>query len=71
MDNCKECHGEEGRGNITSDKRLENDWGDRIWPRDLTSPWTWRMTEDVSRDVTIRNIFTRATIGIPGRRAFR
>lgn len=65
MDNCKECHGEEGRGNITSDKRLEDDWGNRVWPRDLTSPWTWRVTNGTSRDETIRNIFTRATIGIP------
>lgn len=66
MDNCKECHGEESRGNITSDKRLEDDWGNRIWPRDLTSPWTWRTTNGASREETIRNIFTRATIGIPG-----
>ena len=65
-DNCKECHGEEGRGNITSSTRLEDDWGNRIWPRDLTSPWTWRTTNGASRDEIIRNIFTRATIGIPG-----
>ncbi len=65
-DNCKECHGEEGRGNITSSTRLEDDWGHRIWPRDLTSPWTWRMTNGANRDETIRNIFTRATIGLPG-----
>ncbi|MFQ6004028.1 MAG: c-type cytochrome [Woeseia sp.] len=65
-DNCKECHGDNGRGNITSLTPLEDDWGHRIWPRDLTSPWTWRTTEGASRDETIRNIFRRATIGIPG-----
>jgi len=70
-DSCAECHGAEGRGNITSGKRLKDDWEDRIWPRDLTSPWTWRMTEvagtdEKSRDQTIRNIYTRATIGLPG-----
>jgi DMSO reductase family type II enzyme heme b subunit len=65
-DNCKECHGEEGRGNITSSTRLEDDWGYRIWPRNLTGPWTWRATNGANRDETIRNIFTRATIGIPG-----
>ncbi|VAW99506.1 hypothetical protein MNBD_GAMMA21-1953 [hydrothermal vent metagenome] len=70
-DSCKECHGAEGRGNITSGKRLKDDWENRIWPRDLTSPWTWRLTEvagtdEKSRDQTIRNIYTRATIGLPG-----
>ncbi len=70
-DSCKECHGAEGRGNITSGKRQKDDWENRIWPRDLTSPWTWRITEvagtdEKSRDQTIRKIYTRATIGIPG-----
>jgi len=70
-DSCKECHGAQGRGNITSGKRLKDDWDDHIWPRDLTSPWTWRMTgvagsDEKSRDETIRNIYTRATIGLPG-----
>ncbi len=68
---CKECHGEEGRGNITSGKRLEDDWGYRIWPRDLTRPWTWRVsnaegTDAAARDATIANIYTRLSIGIPG-----
>jgi len=70
-DTCEECHGAQGRGNITSGKRLKGDWEDRSWPRDLTSPWTWRATEvagsdEKSRDQTIRNIYTRATVGIPG-----
>ena len=69
---CIKCHGAEGRGNITSGKsRLEDDWDNRIWPRDLTKPWTWRVTqadgpEPQSREQTIRNIYTRLSIGLPG-----
>ena len=70
-ENCKKCHGVEGRGDLTSGKFLDDDWGYRIWPRDLTEPWTWRVTEvsgnnDKSRDETIRNIYTRLSVGIPG-----
>ncbi len=69
---CIKCHGAEGRGHITSGKsRLEDDWDNRIWPRDLTKPWTWRVTqadgpEPQSREQTIRNIYTRLSIGLPG-----
>jgi len=76
-ENCRKCHGEQGRGNITSGELLEDDWGFRIWPRDLTKPWTWRVTEtssaggqtevdEAQRDATIRNIYTRVAIGIRG-----
>ncbi|MCU7803813.1 MAG: c-type cytochrome [Candidatus Thiodiazotropha sp. (ex Lucinoma borealis)] len=68
---CKECHGVSGRGNITSGKKLEDDWGNRIWPRDLTKPWTWRATQssasaEQEQDETIKAIYTRLSIGIPG-----
>ncbi len=71
---CKECHGDLGRGNILSGKRLEDDWGFRIWPRNLTQPWSWRVsniTEDdteagKAKDETIRKIYQRLSIGIPG-----
>jgi len=68
---CGECHGKEGRGNITSGKKLKDDWGNRIWPRDLTRPWRWRATEvagdpEQSRDATIGKIYQRLSIGIPG-----
>ncbi|MDH3670191.1 MAG: c-type cytochrome [Gammaproteobacteria bacterium] len=77
LEECKKCHGEEGRGNITSGEFMEDDWGYRIWARDLTKPWTWRVTEastessktangETSRDETIRNIYTRLSVGIPG-----
>ena len=68
---CGKCHGLEGRGNITSGKKLEDDWGDRLWPRDLTKPWTWRIThvagnDEKARDETIKNIYTRLSTGLPG-----
>ena len=69
---CKECHGPEGRGNIISGKRLEDDWGHRIWPRDLTKPWTYRVSEVAdpdparARDKTIERIYQRLSIGITG-----
>jgi DMSO reductase family type II enzyme heme b subunit len=71
-ENCRKCHGEAGRGNITSGELLEDDHGYRTWARDLTQPWTWRMTEGVpgndeqSRAETIRNIYTRLSVGMPG-----
>ncbi len=72
---CSECHGDEGRGNIISGKRLTDDWGYRIWPRDQTAPWTWRATNvetsavvphETARTQTIKNIYTRLSIGIMG-----
>ncbi|MES9899671.1 MAG: c-type cytochrome [Sedimenticola sp.] len=68
---CKECHGEAGRGNIVSGKKLEDDWGNRIWPRDLTKPWSWRASQsrlagEDERDATIKSIYTRLSIGILG-----
>ena len=67
---CKECHGAEGRGNITSGKKLEDDWGFRIWPRNMTKPWTWRATQatagEQEQNQTVGNIYTRLSIGIPG-----
>jgi mono/diheme cytochrome c family protein len=55
-ENCRKCHGE----------------AYRTWARDLTKPWTWRMTEGMSgndeqnRDETVRNIYTRLSVGMPG-----
>ncbi len=68
---CEQCHGAEGRGNIVSGKKLEDDWGNRLWPRNLTKPWTWRATQtrtrgEGGRDQTIRNIYLRLSMGIPG-----
>ncbi|MCH8177348.1 MAG: hypothetical protein IIC09_03965 [Proteobacteria bacterium] len=76
-ENCEKCHGQKGRGDITSGEFLEDDWGYRTWARDLTKPWTWRVTEassgsiqtvpdEARRDETIRNIYARVAIGIRG-----
>ena len=76
-ENCRKCHGQQGRGNITSGELLEDDWGYRTWARDLSKPWTWRVTEtssgnnqtevdEAQRNATIRNIYTRVSIGIRG-----
>lgn len=65
--NCTPCHGDEGRGSPSPEKKLEDDWGKRIWPRDLTKPWTWRVTNvPGDRKQTIRNIYTRLSLGITG-----
>jgi DMSO reductase family type II enzyme heme b subunit len=55
---CYECHGDTGKGEPS--KRLKDDWGDQIWPRNLTKPWTFRGGKSV------RDVFTRVTLGIPG-----
>lgn len=64
---CAQCHGADGRGDPAPDKRLKDEWGNRIWPRDLTKPWTWRVTNVAdSVEETIRNIYVRLSEGIPG-----
>ena len=55
---CVQCHGEEGRGNITSGKKLKDDWENRIWPRNLTRPETWRWT------TTSADVYQRISTGI-------
>jgi DMSO reductase family type II enzyme heme b subunit len=57
---CVQCHGDAGRGNITSGKRLKDDAQARIWPRNLTRPETWRWTKTAS------DVFQRLSAGIPG-----
>jgi DMSO reductase family type II enzyme heme b subunit len=69
--NCRECHGEAGRGNILSGKKLADDWGQRIWPRDLTRPSSWRSQRVVEgrqpgRDEVIQAIYNLISHGIPG-----
>ncbi len=57
---CVQCHGEDGRGDITSGKKLKDDWENRIWPRNLTRPETWRYTRSAA------DIFQRISAGIRG-----
>jgi len=57
---CAQCHGLAGRGNITSGKKLKDDAQNRIWPRNLTRPETWRFTR------TATDVFQRLSTGIRG-----
>ncbi len=56
-DRCSECHGVQGKGDAI--KKLKDDNGDRTWPRNLTKPWTFRVSNDP------RDIFARISVGIP------
>ena len=54
---CFECHGEGGKGNTI--KKLKEESGAKLWPRNLTQPWTFRSGTDP------KDIFARITSGIP------
>ncbi len=56
-DRCSECHGAEGKGDAI--KKLKNDNGERTWPRNLTKPWTFRVSSSP------KDIFSRISVGIP------
>lgn len=51
---CMDCHGRQGRGDGESAPTLEDDWGQKIRPADLTRRWTFRggpLREDIYRTV--------------------
>ena len=54
---CHTCHGTAGRGNGQQAlDGLEDDWGNRIWPANLTRPWTFRgghSRKDIFRNVVM------------------
>jgi DMSO reductase family type II enzyme heme b subunit len=55
---CFECHGTRGKGNMM--KKLKEDGGARVWPRNFTKAQTFRAGH------TPEAIFSRVTNGIPG-----
>jgi DMSO reductase family type II enzyme heme b subunit len=58
---CYTCHGMAGRGNGQQAlDGLEDDWGHRIWPANLTKPWTYRGGHGR------RDIFRNIVLGITG-----
>ncbi|MEE8292628.1 MAG: ethylbenzene dehydrogenase-related protein [Candidatus Tectomicrobia bacterium] len=58
---CDSCHGTAGRGNGKQAlEGLEDDWGSRIWPANLTRPWTYRGGH------TRQDIFRNISLGING-----
>ncbi|MBF0292497.1 MAG: c-type cytochrome [Nitrospinae bacterium] len=54
---CVECHGPEGSG--PASKNLKDDYGEPIWPRDLTRPSTF------IGPYTPEALYSRVTNGIP------
>lgn len=47
---CFECHGNVGRGDGTSAPTLQDEWGFKSWPANLTENWNFRggsSTEDI------------------------
>ncbi len=47
---CYECHGAVGRGDGTSAPTLQDEWGFKSWPANLTQNWNYRggsSTEDI------------------------
>ena len=57
---CVECHGNVGRGDGTSAATLEDAWGFRTWPANLTQSWNFRGGADTEA------IFKRFIGGIAG-----
>lgn len=58
---CHSCHGTAARGNGQQAlEGLEDDWGQRIWPANLTRPWTYRGGH------ARRDIFRTISLGIVG-----
>lgn len=55
LNQCMDCHGEQGRGNGKSAPTLADKWDIHIKPADLTKRWTFRnggTQEDIWRTVT-------------------
>lgn len=57
---CSLCHGENGRGNGPLAPAVMNAWGEPLFPRDLTQPWTYKSGN------TTRDILHRVSVGIEG-----
>jgi DMSO reductase family type II enzyme heme b subunit len=59
---CWECHGKAGRGDGEKgwQEKFKDDWGNRIYPADQTSPWEYRNGSD------LRNIYVTISGGLDG-----
>lgn len=59
---CWECHGKAGRGDGEKgwQEKFKDDWGNRAYPADQTSPWEYRHGTDV------KDIFITISAGING-----
>ena len=56
---CWECHGREGHGDGPKAKRLKDDWGNPVWPRDYVH-------EKFKRGSNIDDIFMTVATGLDG-----
>ncbi|VAX25647.1 hypothetical protein MNBD_NITROSPINAE04-1714, partial [hydrothermal vent metagenome] len=56
---CYECHGKKARGD--SMKKLKDDWGFKIDPRDLTHPWEYRR-----KGGALESIYLAVSTGLDG-----
>ncbi len=59
---CWECHGKAGRGDGEKgwQEKFKDDWGNRIYPADQTSPWEYRDGSD------LKDVYVTITAGIDG-----
>ncbi len=59
---CWECHGKAGRGDGEKgwQEKFKDDWGNRIFPADQTSPWEYRAGSD------LKDVFKTITVGLDG-----
>lgn len=59
---CWECHGKEGRGDGEKgwQEKFKDDWGDKIYPADQTSPWEYRNGSELN------DVFITITAGLDG-----
>ncbi len=59
---CWECHGQAGRGDGEKgwQEKYKDDWGNRIYPADQTSPWEYRHGADV------KDVFITISAGLDG-----
>ncbi len=62
--NCVSCHGQAGRGDgpsaVSKDEPMVDDWGQPIYPRDLTETWNFKGGHELA------DIYTRITTGLTG-----
>jgi DMSO reductase family type II enzyme heme b subunit len=59
---CWECHGKAGRGDGEKgwQEKFKDDWGNKIYPADQTSPWEYRAGSDLN------DVFKTISVGING-----
>lgn len=59
---CWECHGKAGKGDGEKgwQEKFKDDWGNKIYPADQTSPWEYRAGSDLT------NVFRTISVGFDG-----